>query len=103
MPENREAAGTQRKANGQFAKGVSGNPAGRKKKPPELERYAKKGIKELYAIAEDKSTSKSLRADIWKWFAEWEYGKPTQKVALEEGSAPIVSVQISDELKDYAG
>lgn len=76
MPANRDKAG-------RFVKGVSGNPNGRKKKPVELELYAKDAPKKLRAIADDPQTPVKIRADIEKFFFEAVYGKAAQAVDLE--------------------
>lgn len=76
MPANRDKAG-------RFVKGVSGNPTGRKKKPVELELYAKDAPKKLRAIADDPQTPVKIRADIEKFFFEAVYGKAAQAVDLE--------------------
>lgn len=76
MPANRDKAG-------RFVKGVSGNPNGRKKKPVELELYAKDAPKKLRAIADDPQTPVKIRADIEKFFFEAVYGKAAQAVDLD--------------------
>lgn len=76
VPANRDKAG-------RFVKGVSGNPNGRKKKPVELELYAKDAPKKLRAIADDPQTPVKIRADIEKFFFEAVYGKAAQAVDLE--------------------
>lgn len=76
MPANRDKAG-------RFVKGVSGNPNGRKKKPVELELYAKDAPKKLRAIADDPQTPVKIRADIEKFFFESVYGKAAQAVDLD--------------------
>ena len=101
--DNRQVTRPGRNADGTFKKGVCGNPKGRPKKPTAIKKIAKESVAQLYQIAKDETTPARLKAEIWRWFFEIEFGKATQQMALEEGSAPIVSVQISDELKDYAG
>lgn len=78
--ENTEA--TRDKA-GRFVKGQSGNPSGRPKKPPELEKYAKGAPAKLRAIADDPATPVKIKADIEKFFFEAVYGKATQAMDLE--------------------
>ena len=75
-PANRDKAG-------RFVKGQSGNPSGRPKKPPELEKYAKDAPKKLRAIADDPDTPIKIKADIEKFFFEAIYGKAAQAVDLE--------------------
>ena len=67
---------------GRFVKGVSGNPNGRPKKPPELEKYAKDAPAKLRAIADDPDTPVKIRADIEKFFYEAVYGKAPQALDL---------------------
>lgn len=76
QPQNRDKAG-------RFVKGVSGNPSGRPKKPPELEIYAKDAPAKLRAIADDPDTPVKIRADIEKFFYEAVYGKAPQAIDLE--------------------
>lgn len=75
-PANRDKAG-------RFVKGVSGNPNGRPKKPPELEKYAKDAPAKLRAIADDPDTPVKIRADIEKFFYEAVYGKAPQAIDLD--------------------
>lgn len=75
-PANRDKAG-------RFVKGTSGNPNGRPKKPPELEKYAKGAPAKLRAIADDPNTPVKIRADIEKFFYEAVYGKAPQAIDLE--------------------
>lgn len=76
MPANRDKAG-------RFVKGQSGNPNGRPKKPPELEKYAKDAPAKLRAIADDPATPVKIRADIEKFFFESVYGKAPQAIDLD--------------------
>lgn len=75
-PANRDKAG-------RFVKGQSGNPLGRPKKPPELEKYAKDAPQKLRAIADDPDTPVKIKADIEKFFYEAVYGKAPQSIDLE--------------------
>lgn len=94
MPENRDNAG-------RFKKGHSGNPAGRPKKPAELEKYAKDAPAKLRAIADDPDTPIKIKADIEKFFYEAVYGKAPQSMSLdgEVGIAPVVFTG-SDDIAD---
>ena len=76
IPANRDKAG-------RFVKGQSGNPNGRPKKPPELEKYAKDAPAKLRAIADDPDTPVKIKADIEKFFYEAVYGKAPQAIDLE--------------------
>lgn len=67
---------------GRFVKGQSGNPEGRRKKPVELEMYAKDAPKKLRAIADDPATPVKIKADIEKFFFEAVYGKAPQALDL---------------------
>ena len=75
-PANRDKAG-------RFVKGQSGNPNGRPKKPPELEKYAKDAPAKLRAIADDPATPVKIKADIEKFFFEAVYGKAPQAIDLD--------------------
>lgn len=71
-----------RDKSGRFVKGQSGNPNGRPKKPPELEKYAKDAPAKLRAIADDPDTPVKIKADIEKFFYEAVYGKAPQALDL---------------------
>lgn len=81
--ENVKKAPANRDETGRFVKGVSGNPSGRPKKPPELEKYAKDAPAKLRAIADDPDTPVRIRADIEKFFYEAVYGKAPQALDIE--------------------
>ena len=44
-----------------------------------LEQFGAESIEKLMELADAEDTPSKLRADILKWFAEMEYGKPTSK------------------------
>lgn len=90
-PANRDKAG-------RFVKGVSGNPSGRPKKPPELEKYAKGAPAKLRAIADDPDTPVKIRADIEKFFFEAVYGKAPQALDLnaDVNLQPVVFTGVDD-------
>lgn len=88
-PANRDKAG-------RFVKGMSGNPNGRPKKPPELEKYAKDAPAKLRAIADDPDTPLKLKADIEKFFYEAVYGKAPQALDID-GKMDVRPVVFSGE------
>ena len=89
--DEKQAPGNRDKA-GRFVKGQSGNPNGRPKKPPELEKYAKDAPAKLREIADDPKTPLKLKADIEKFFFEAVYGKAAQAIDLDAKveQAPVV-------------
>ena len=89
---------------GRFVKGQSGNPEGRRKKPVELELYAKDAPKKLRAIADDPATPVKIRADIEKFFFEAVYGKAPQAIDLEgkmESTGSTV-IEFKGEIAEWA-
>lgn len=83
MAKEKKEAPANRDNAGRFVKGQSGNPNGRPKKPPELEKYAKDAPQKLRAIADDPDTPVKIRADIEKFFYEAVYGKAPQAIDLD--------------------
>lgn len=89
---------------GRFVKGQSGNPEGRRKKPVELELYAKDAPKKLRAIADDPATPVKIKADIEKFFFEAVYGKAPQAIDLEgkmESTGSTV-IEFKGEIAEWA-
>ena len=97
MPENRDKAG-------RFVKGHSGNPAGRPKKPVELELYAKDAPAKLRAIADDPNTPIKIKADIEKFFFEAVFGKAPQSMTLdgELNNTGTTVVKFEGEIGEWA-
>ena len=44
-----------------------------------LEKFGADSVEKLMELADSTDTPQKLRADIYKWFAEMEFGKPTSK------------------------
>ncbi len=64
---------------GHFVKGHRGGP-GRKPRPESIKKLADEAPERLAEIAKDPNTNNKLRADIYKWAYEIEYGKARQQV-----------------------
>jgi hypothetical protein len=86
-----------REANGQFPKGVSGNPKGRPKKARE-ERYleitmTKCTFKEWGEIVQ-KAVDQAKRGDSTarKWLSDYLIGSPQQKLDVTSGGNPFVEI-----------
>ena len=97
MPGNRDKTG-------RFVKGVSGNPNGRPKKPPELEKYARNAPEKLRAIADDPDTPVKIRADIEKFFFEAVYGKAPQALDIDGSldTSGVKTVKFEGALEDWS-
>ena len=104
-PQSRKTTGnTERDAKGRFVKGVSGNPAGRKKLPDDIYDYAKESPRRLRKIADDPETPIKVKADIEKWFAEMAYGKAKQQLDVEADvqNTGVVSVMFEGDLDEWS-
>lgn len=80
-----------------FRKGVSGNPGGRPRIPPDLKkscrRLAMVGMKALEDIIRNKASKPSDIIAATKLMMEYGYGKPVQPVGGEdEGGGVVVNV-----------
>ncbi len=71
-----------------------------KKVESALHKFGAESIERLVEIAEDEETPQKLRADIWKWFAEMEFGKPTSKSGNDkEGSGDEGGITLEGDLE----
>lgn len=107
-PQCRTRSGAKRNAKGQFEKGTSGNPGGKKK----LTEEEKKAIDALYEKAwptlvelmNDIETPPRVRVDIAKFVIEQKDGKATQRIAGEAEGAPVIAISmIPPDVTDYVG
>lgn len=101
--ENKETPANRDNA-GRFVKGQSGNPNGRPKKPPELEKYAKDAPQKLRAIADDPDTPVKIKADIEKFFFEAVYGKAPQALDIEGKmeNTGLTVIEFKGEISEWA-
>lgn len=104
MAKEKTANPANRDKLGRFVKGQSGNPTGRPKKPPELEKYAKDAPAKLRAIADDPDTPVKIRADIEKFFFEAVYGKAPQAIDLDGKveNTGTTTVKFEGELEEWS-
>lgn len=58
-----------------------------------LEKFGAESIEKLMELADAEDTPPKLRADILKWFAEMEYGKPTSKQQDVQSESSEVSLE----------
>jgi len=91
-----------RNASGRYLKGCSGNPGGKPKRDIRIKDFGKQSIDELYKIASDEESPEKLRADIWKWFAEMYYGKPSQAVDLDAEVTGFQKIEFEGELDGWS-
>jgi hypothetical protein len=64
-----------------------------------LHKFGAESIEKLVLIAESEDTPAKLKADIWRWFAEMEFGKPTSKQISEDTSEDEGQIVIEGELE----
>lgn len=103
MAELKKQAEIRRKANGQFAKGVSGSSCGgRPKKPPELKDLADKSLEEIKRMIESPDTNAKIKADLCRWIYEQQYGRAQQKIDMDATSKQEIIVTLDGELDEYA-
>ena len=67
-----------------------------------LHKFGAESIEKLAMIAEDAETPQKLRADIWRWFAEMEFGKPTSKQLSEETKDEGDGIVLEGELEEWS-
>lgn len=97
MPAKRNKAG-------QFVKGVSGNPTGRKKVPEKVKKMLTESTYEaaqlLIDTIKNENVSLNYRIDAAKEVLNRVYGKATQPI--DGGMDTTLRVILEGELKDYA-
>ena len=76
--------------------------AKKKKVEKALHKFGAQSIEKLAQIADDESTPQKLRADIWKWFAEMEFGKPTSKSGTETDGAESAEISFEGDLEAWS-
>ena len=105
-PANRKSSGNnpERDSKGRFVKGVSGNPNGRPKLPPDIFEYAREAPARLRLIADDPDTPVKVKAEIERWFAEMAYGKSRQQVDIEADveNKGTVTVEFEGDLSEWS-
>lgn len=67
-----------------------------------LHKFGAQSVEKLVAIADDESTPQKLRADIWRWFAEMEFGKPTSKQTNQEEGAADGGIVLEGDLEEWS-
>ena len=58
-----------------------------------LSKYGAKSLEKLMELADEEETPAKLKAEIYKWFAEMEFGKPVNKVQDDNPEGQEVSLE----------
>ena len=67
-----------------------------------LHKFGAESIEKLAGIADSEETPQKLRADIWRWFAEMEFGKPSTKQQTDDGVPSPSEVVFEGELEEWS-
>ncbi|MBE6542824.1 MAG: hypothetical protein E7675_00335 [Ruminococcaceae bacterium] len=67
-----------------------------------LHKFGADSIEKLAMIADDDLTPQKLRADIWKWFAEMEFGKPTSKQTACGDNTEDLEIVLDGDLEEWS-
>lgn len=67
-----------------------------------LHKFGATSIEKLAQIADDDSTAPKLRADIWKWFAEMEFGKPSSKQTNTDDDSDDAEIVLEGDLEAWS-
>ena len=60
-----------------------------------LEKYGADSLEKLMALADDEQTQPKLKIEIYRWFAEMEFGKPVGKSNSEpEGDVVVLDGEL---------
>jgi hypothetical protein len=90
---------------GQFKKGVSGNPAGRKKIPDEIKesltQLVPKAVERLTDIINSSKNEKIVMQAVEVIFNRV-YGKPQQQLDIESNNSHTLEVVLTEQLKEWA-
>ena len=67
-----------------------------------LHKFGAESIEKLVIIADSEETPAKLRADIWRWFAEMEFGKPTSKQSVDDTKADEGEIVFEGDLEEWS-
>ncbi len=67
-----------------------------------LHKFGAESIEKLAGIADSDETPQKLRADIWRWFAEMEFGKPTSKQQTDNSVQDTHEIAFEGELEEWS-